>query len=149
MEEDYSFILQSFLTEKSSVISLLQVLQRKLGYVPPEAIKAVSHHSGISESEVYGVASFYTQFRFNPPGRHECKVCVGTACHVRGSQEVLEACERNLGVESGGTTGDGNFSLDKVACFGCCALAPVMAVDGEVHGRLAPDMIKQILSKYN
>jgi len=141
-------IFKSYQAEKGAVIPLLQKVQENLGYLSKEAISEIAKFSGISESEVFGVASFYAQFRFTPRGEHSLKVCLGTACHVRGGSNILETVERELGVQPGGTTSDYKFSLERVACFGCCALAPVMVVDKDVHGRMTTTKVKDILGKY-
>jgi NADH-quinone oxidoreductase subunit E len=130
------------------LISILQKKQAKHGFLSEEIISETTHDTGISESEVYGVASFYAQFRFNPPGEHIIKVCLGTACHVRGGESLLESLERELDVYPGGTTKDGKFSLERVACFGCCALAPVIVIDNNVYGRMNSSKIKKILAEY-
>jgi NADH-quinone oxidoreductase subunit E len=102
----------------------------------------------MSESEVFGVASFYAQFYFTRRGRHTIKVCLGTACHVRGGERILEEVKRELGVESGGTTDDNRFSLERVACFGSCALAPVVVIDKDVYGRMSVSKAKEVLNQY-
>jgi NADH-quinone oxidoreductase subunit E len=118
------------------LIPVLQKVQGELGYLPEEAVTEIAHFLGISRSEIYGVASFYAQFRFEKQGEHTVKVCQGTACHVRGSRRILEAVMQQLGIQPGGTTEDYKFSLERVACFGSCALAPVMVVDKKVYGRM-------------
>ncbi len=148
MPHELAEIFKSYQAEKGAVIPLLQKVQENLGYLSKEAISEIAKFSGISESEVFGVASFYAQFRFTPRGEHSLKVCLGTACHVRGGSNILETVERELGVQPGGTTSDYKFSLERVACFGCCALAPVMVVDKDVHGRMTTTKVKDILGKY-
>jgi NADH-quinone oxidoreductase subunit E len=117
------------------LIPVLQYVQSEEGYLPPEAMTAAANYLGVSESKVYGVASFYAQFHFEPRGRHTVTVCRGTACHVRGSAGILRDLEKKLGVQAGGTTNDHEFSIETVACFGSCALAPVVVTDTKVHGR--------------
>ncbi len=134
--------------ERSALISVLQKVQAEFGYLPEDAISEIARFLHVSESEVYGVASFYAQFRFTPRGEHTIKVCQGTACHVRGGRRILEAIERELGIQPEGTTEDHKFSLERVACFGSCALAPVMVVDGTVHGRMTIARAKQVLAEY-
>jgi NADH-quinone oxidoreductase subunit E len=129
-------------------LAALQAAQDEFGYLAPETVQAISDHLGVSASEAYGVASFYAQFRFNKPGKHAVKVCLGTACHVRRGDQILEAFERELGIENGETTPDGQYSLERVACFGCCALAPVVVVDEDVHARMRPTGVKKLLKKY-
>jgi len=110
-----------------------------------EAVKAIAAHLGVSENEVFGVASFYAMFRFTPPGKHIIKVCRGTACHVKGSGRILEELGRELHVKPGETTKDGKYSLESIACFGCCSLAPVMVVDDKVYGGMTTKKAKEIL----
>jgi NADH:ubiquinone oxidoreductase subunit E len=148
MESNISELLSNFKLEKGSLISLLQQVQAKLGYLSQEAISEVSQFTGLSESYIFGVASFYSQFYFTRRGRHTIKVCLGTACHVRGGQGILDEISRHLGAESGATTQDDRFSLERVACFGSCALAPVMVVDSDVYGRMTAAKAKQILENY-
>jgi NADH-quinone oxidoreductase subunit E len=133
-------ILETILTEygreRDNLIPLLQEVQERFHFLSPEAVQAVADHLELSENDVYGVATFYAQFRFVPPGLHHIKVCEGTACHVRGSDRILDAISRSTGLEPGQTGEDGQFSLERVACFGSCALAPVVVVDDKVYGRM-------------
>ena len=124
-------ILATFSSQRENLITLLQSVQLHFGYLPKEAMTNVAKFLDISFGEVFGVASFYNQFRFNPPGRHQIKVCLGTACHVKGGDIILESWERRLEIKEGSTTPDREFSLERVACVGCCAIAPV-CLDGEV-----------------
>lgn len=141
-------ILASHGGERGALIPILQEVQEELGYLPEEAISEVAKFCRMSLNEVFGVASFYAQFRFTPRGRHTLKVCLGTACHVRGGERILESVERELDVEPEGTTEDLKFSLERVACFGSCALAPVMVIDKNVYGRMTTGKVKEILAKY-
>jgi NADH-quinone oxidoreductase subunit E len=134
--------------DRSKLIFLLQQVQERFAYVSPEAVQDIARHLKMSESEVYGVASFYSQFRFERPGKHTIKVCLGTACHVRRGDSLMEFLERELKVTAGHTTQDGQFSLERVACFGCCALGPVVVVNDEVHGRMTATRMQRILKKY-
>jgi NADH-quinone oxidoreductase subunit E len=131
--------------ERGRLIPMLQLVQDTLAYLPPPAIRLVADHLEISASEVYGVATFYNQFRFTPPGRHPVKVCLGTACHVRGGDVILESFERKLGIRAGETTPDREFSIERVACVGCCALAPVGVFDETVHGRMVPSKVEGLV----
>jgi len=108
----------------------------------------VSRFLKVSESQVYGVASFYSQFRFNPPGRNSVKVCLGTACHVRGGQILIDQVERELGILPGQTTADMRYDLQRVACLGCCALAPVVAINDDIYSRMTVVLLKKTLSEY-
>jgi NADH-quinone oxidoreductase subunit E len=129
------------------LIPALQAVQEKFGYLPEVAMEEIGHLAGMSPNVVYGVASFYSQFRFIKPGEHIIKVCLGTACHVRGAASLVESLERELNVEAGKTTSDGKFSLETVRCFGSCALAPVIVFDEDVHGNLTSTKAKEILDK--
>ncbi|UCD83228.1 MAG: NADH-quinone oxidoreductase subunit NuoE [Deltaproteobacteria bacterium] len=128
-------ILKSSGKERKNLIPLLQEIQREFGYIPPEAMEEIGKFLGIAETTVYGVATFYNQFRFTPPGRHHIKVCLGTACHIKGGNIILEAWERKLNIKEGEVTPDRGFSLERVACVGCCALAPVSMVEDTVEGK--------------
>jgi NADH-quinone oxidoreductase subunit E len=134
-------------SRRSELISLLQMVQARLGYISPQAINLLADHLGLTRSQLFGVASFYNQFRFNPPGKYQIKVCLGTACHVCGGDIILENFERKLGLEEGQTTDDREFSLDRVACVGCCALAPVALVGDDVYGYMAPSKIEGLFTK--
>jgi NADH:ubiquinone oxidoreductase subunit E len=131
-----------------ALIPILQKVQEKFGYLPEEAISEIAKFSRMSESEVFGVASFYAQFYFTRRGQHTVKVCLGTACHVRGGEKILDEIKRELDVESGGTTEDYKFSLERVACFGSCALAPVLVIDKDVYGRMTVAKSKETLNRY-
>lgn len=130
---------------RGQLIPLLQMAQNTLGYLPDEALSLVAEHLSITRSEAYGVASFYNQFRFNPPGRNAVKVCMGTACHVKGGEIILENFERKLEIHEGETTGDREFSIERVACVGCCALAPVALVGETLHGHMAPSKVEGLV----
>jgi len=118
------------------LISLLQKFQRKLGYLPESILLEISRLTGQSPANVFGVATFYAQFRFKPIGKHMIKLCCGTACHVKGAERMLDNLKEYLQIEPGETTKDGLFTLETVACFGSCALAPVVVVDDTVHGSM-------------
>ena len=137
--------LADFGKERGNLIPILQMIQETHSYLPAEALKMVAQHLEISTCEVYGVATFYNQFRFHPPGKHPIKVCLGTACHVRGGDIVLENFERKLEIAEGETTPDREFSIDRVACVGCCALAPVATIGETVHGHMAPSKVEGII----
>jgi len=148
MRERLSPILAPHRGQRGALIPVLQMVQEELGYLPEEAISEVAQFLGVSGNEVYGVASFYAQFRFTRPGKHVIKVCQGTACHVRGGRRILEVVERELGIHPGDITEDYKFGLERVACFGSCALAPVMVVDKAVYGRVTTVKAKQILAEH-
>lgn len=130
------------------MIPALQAVQGKFGYLPEEAFEEIGRVAGMSANSVYGVASFYSQFRFVKQGEHVIKICLGTACHVCGAGDIVESLEQELGIADGQTTTDGKFSLESVRCFGSCALAPVMVVDDSVYGSMTPTKAKEILNKY-
>ena len=143
--EKVAQVLEKHPRDRSSLIPLLQDVQDELGYLPPEAMEEVARHLNLPEGAVYGVVTFYAQFYLTPQGRHRVKVCLGTACHVRGGRRIMDAVRRRLGIEPGETTPDYEFSLERVACFGSCALAPVMVVDGKVYGKLTPRRATKII----
>ena len=136
MEEHLSTILSSYKGTKNELIPILQHVQGELGYLPEQEMLDIARFTGVPESRVYGVASFYAQFRFTPVGENVIMVCRGTACHVRGAQQVLDELSRKLGIGEGETTDDLKYTLETVACIGCCALAPCVMVNKDVHGRL-------------
>ncbi|MFC2072923.1 NADH-quinone oxidoreductase subunit NuoE [Chloroflexota bacterium] len=148
MHEQLSQVLAPYRGQKGTTIPVLQKAQEELGYLPEEAISEIANFLGLSKNEVYGVATFYAQFRFERPGDHIIKVCEGTACHVGGSVRILEEVERELGIQPGSTTKDYKFSLERVACVGCCALAPVMIVDDTVNAKMNVEKSKKILAQY-
>ena len=133
---------------RDSLIPILQEVQQARGYLSREAIVAIGERLGLPAGKIYGVATFYNQFRFQPQGRHHIQVCRGTACHVKGSAKVLETVVRELKVNPGQTTRDGEFSLEVVACIGACGLAPVISIDGEFHAGMTPEKVKKILKSY-
>jgi NADH-quinone oxidoreductase subunit E len=147
MHDKLTEIFKKYEGEKGAVITVLQKIQEKLGYLSKEAISEAAKFLRMSETEIFGIASFYAQFRFTPRGKHSVRVCLGTACHVRGGEGIMKAAENKLGIERGGTTKDQKFSIERVACFGSCALSPVMVVDKDVYGRMTPTKVKNILSK--
>jgi NADH-quinone oxidoreductase subunit E len=141
-------IAAEFSDRRGMLIPLLQRVQAELGYLSPEAMKRIAHRAGVSPARVFGVASFYSQFRLKPVGRHIIRVCMGTACHVQGSNGIKEAVCDELGVEEGGTTEDGKFTVEPVACLGCCSLAPVIMIDEDAFGRLTPDKAREVVRNY-
>ena len=141
-------ILMAYDGEGRNLIPILQDIQARFGYLPREAIKEVAKFMRLTEIEVYGVATFYNQFRLNPPGKHPIKVCLGTACHMKTGRIILQAWERRLGIKVGETTPDREFSLERVACVGCCAMAPVSVVDDQVQGKVSPTRVDGILLSF-
>jgi NADH-quinone oxidoreductase subunit E len=148
MKDVHSVIKQFSAGDKTSLIPILQNVQNKQGYISPEALSAISDHLLISKSQVFGVATFYSQFKFNPPGRHSIKICLGTACHVQGGDFLLAALESEIGIGPGMTTEDGKFDLERVACLGCCALAPVVMIDDVIHSRVSVIKLRDLLNTY-
>lgn len=132
---------------REALIPILQGIQHTEGYLSKEDMIAVAHHLGISAAKVYGVASFYNQFRFRKPGLFQIQLCRGTACHVKGSSPLLDALQRELNIKAGQTSPDGLFSIEVVACIGACGLAPVIAVNGEFHGGVTTDRLPRILKE--
>lgn len=141
-------IVGKFPKSRQYLIPILQEIQESHGYVPREGIFQVSEYLGLPEAKIFGVATFYNQFKLTPPGKHQIQVCRGTACHVRGSASLLEILEAELGIQAGETTKDGLFSLDVVACIGACSIAPVITVDGEYHGRLDKKLVAKVFDQY-
>ncbi|MBP6875423.1 MAG: NADH-quinone oxidoreductase subunit NuoE [Candidatus Eisenbacteria bacterium] len=146
--EDFGHRLWHYHGVAGELIPLLQSAQEHFGYIPRRAIRHISEATGIPESTVYGVITFYSQFRLQPIGRHIVRVCAGTACHVSGSKMLIDSVQDELGIEVGETTADGIFTLFTVACLGCCSLSPVMMVDEETHGRLTTSSVRKILRGY-
>lgn len=145
---DVEEIVAQYGDDRSNLIPILQDMQESFGYLPEEAVDGLGRLIGVSPNEILGVATFYAQFRFRPPGEHTVHVCLGTACHVRGGHQILEEVERRLGVKAGETSADRKFDLERVACVGCCALAPVVVVDGKVHAGMSPKRVSSLLSRY-
>jgi len=133
---------------ETGVLMLLEI-QHELNWIPPEAIIRINKRLKIPVSEIYRVASFYTALSLKPRGRHLVRVCAGTACYVRGGPRILDSVERTLKIRAGETTEDGKFTLETVNCLGCCALGPVVEIDGQYHGKLSPSTAEKLLSKYN
>jgi len=146
-KEKLKEILTHYRGQKDELIPILQEVQAKLGYLPSEAMLEVARFLRLPRSAVFGVSTFYAQFKFSPTGRKKVRLCRGTACHVRGASRILEEVEKILGIKPGETTDDLEYSLETIACFGSCALAPVMVVDNKVHGRLTPSKVAQFLGK--
>jgi NADH-quinone oxidoreductase subunit E len=140
-------ILAGFGREKRNLVLILHQVQARYGYIPPEAVLAMAGHLNLSENEIYGVMTFYKNFHLEPRGRQVVTVCQGTACHVRGGDRILEEVERVLGIPAGGTTPDGKFSLETVNCFGCCAIGPIVVVNGKYYSQVARRDVRSILAE--
>ncbi|MFA6134613.1 MAG: NADH-quinone oxidoreductase subunit NuoE [Phycisphaerae bacterium] len=134
--------------KRDALIPILQEVQEALGYLSREAVMEIGRHLNLPVSKIYGVATFYNQFRFQSPGQYHIQLCRGTACHVKGSAGLLETVVRSLKINPGQTTRDGVFSLEVVACIGACGLAPVICVNGEFHAKVTAESVKTILDDY-
>lgn len=148
LPEDLVKIFEKYDKKRENVIPLLQDVQEKYGYLSKDNIVLISQYLNVPTSNVYGVATFYNQFRLVPLGKHMIRVCRGTACHVKGSQKILEKLQSDLGINAGETTKDGLFSLETVACVGACSIAPVITIDDEFFGRLQVKDVSSLLDKY-
>ncbi|NVM31341.1 MAG: NAD(P)H-dependent oxidoreductase subunit E [Candidatus Helarchaeota archaeon] len=135
-------------SEDGNLISLLQKVQRKYNYLPPDVLYYISEKLKIPPAEVYGVGTFYTQFKLIPKGKNVITCCEGTACHIKGGQPLLTYLEIFLGIKSGETTKDEMFSLESVACLGCCAISPVCIVNDKIHGNLTLKKLKKIVTQF-
>ncbi len=140
-------ILSVFQHQKGALISVLQRVQEEFGYLPEEALSEIARSLKVPLSQVFSVATFYAHFYLNRRGEHLVKVCQGTACHVRGAREVLETTERCLGIKAGETTKDYQYSLERVACVGSCALAPVVVIDDDIHIQVTPKKMSALLNE--
>ena len=138
-------VLQEYAEVPGSLITILQKAQDVYGYLPKDVIYHIAKRCGTTPAEVMGVATFYSQFRLTPIGKYLIMSCQGTACHVNGSERVADAVSEYLGIENGQTTEDGLFTLENVACLGCCSLAPVIMINGEAYGNLTPDKAIKVL----
>lgn len=147
-KESLRQLLEKHESEPGALIPILQEIQESFGYLPEEALVFVSEEVGIPLSKIYGVVTFYSQFYLSPRGKNIIRVCHGTACHIGGAERISEAVSEELGVGEGATTEDGEFTVERVACLGCCSLAPCVMVNDETHARLSPRKIKRIVKKY-
>ncbi|MBE7053587.1 MAG: NADH-quinone oxidoreductase subunit NuoE [Ruminococcaceae bacterium] len=141
-------IIAKYKDTQGALIPVLHEAQEVFGYLPLEVQEKISEGLNVSMAEVYGVVTFYTQFSINPKGKYKIGVCLGTACYVKGSGDILEKIKEKLGIEVGECTADGKFSLDATRCIGACGLAPVLTVNDDVYGRLVVDDVDSILEKY-
>ncbi len=142
-------ILEDNGEDPGRMVKVLQDVQKVLGYVPLAGQRFVAQRLKIPVSRIHGIVSFYNFFRKSPPGRHSINICMGTACYVRGAKYVLDEIRTEYEVEPEETTADGKFSLEVLRCLGCCAIGPVMSVDGQIYGRMKPTKVKEVLEKYN
>ena len=146
--KNFKFDLINKRKQHGALIPLLQSAQDSYGYIPEKAIHYISEVVNIPAAEIYGVITFYSQFRLKPLGKNVIRICEGTACHVNGAKNVLKVLQNELGIAVGETTDDGLFTLQSVACLGCCSLAPVIMINDETHGNLTADKTKKVIKKY-
>lgn len=138
----------SFPREPHQLIPILQYCQSNNGYISREAVRQISDFLGVSEAQIYGVASFYTQFRFEKPGDHQVRICLGTACHVQGGELLSQEIQSILGIKPGEISPDNKFEFHEVACLGCCAQAPVVEIDGRIYGKMTRKKLQKVLANY-
>jgi NADH-quinone oxidoreductase subunit E len=136
--------LTSFAQQPNQLIPILQYCQGQNGYISRASVRQIAEYLGVSEAHVYGVASFYTQFRFEKPGDHQVRICLGTACHVQGGKLLSEEIQKIIGIGPGEISPDGKFEFHEVACLGCCAQAPVVEIDGRVHGKITRKKLNKV-----
>ncbi len=142
-------IIKKYGKEQSAIMSILQDIQSEYNYLPREALEQVSKKMSIPLSKIYGIATFYKVFSLTPRGRHLIKVCLGTACHVRGAPQILEEIERKIGIRAGETTGDLKFTLERVNCLGACALGPLVMINNDYYGQMTSAKVDKILKAYD
>ena len=147
-EEKLLEVIASYKDVKGSMMPILQEAQGIYGYLPIEVQKIIARETGVSLEEIYGIVTFYSQFKLNPDGQYAIAVCLGTACYVKGSGDLVDAIAKELGVAVGSTSSDGKYSLEATRCIGACGLAPVLTINGDVYGRLTVADIPDILAKY-
>ncbi len=140
--------LTTFSSEPHQLIPILQYCQSQSGYISREAVRQIADFLGISEAHVYGVASFYTQFRFEKPGDHQIRICLGTACHVQGGEILSQEIQKIIGIGPGEISEDHRFEFHQVACLGCCAQAPVVEIDGRIYGKMTRKKLQKVLTDY-
>lgn len=147
--EKVNQIIDKWNAEKGSLIQILLDVQHNYHWIPPAAAMLISERVDVPLTQVYRVASFYKSLSLTPRGKHLTKVCLGTACYVRGGKRVMNKARQMLGIEAGGTTEDMKFTLEKVNCLGCCSLGPMMTIDNEYYGKISPDKVAEILKNYD
>ena len=146
--EQIDEIIGGYKGDPSAVIPILQDVQDQIGYIPREGIAYLAEKLAVSPAKIYGIVTFYAQFRLQPMGKHIIMLCEGTACHVNGAKLISGAITDELKIRGGETTPDGLFTLEKVACIGCCSLSPVMVINGETYARLTPETTRKIIKEY-
>jgi NADH:ubiquinone oxidoreductase subunit E len=148
IDESDKLLLTGFSGRKDELISLLQHYQKKDGYISQTRVRQIADFLKISEAKIFGVTSFYTQFRFKKPGDIMIRVCLGTACHVQGGERISVEIQNILGIAPGEISQDGRFELQQVACLGCCAQAPLVEINGKIFGKMNPNKLRKVLKKY-
>ena len=143
--DELSLSLVNFSGKPDELISMLQLCQSQHGYISEEDVRQIARLIKVSETHIYAVASFYSQFRFKKPGEKLIRVCLGTACHVQGGEQLSQEVQAQLGIKPGETTRDGRFDLQEIACLGCCAQAPVVEIDGKIYGKMTPEDLRRVL----
>jgi NADH-quinone oxidoreductase subunit E len=138
-------LLDDFSGKPDELIAMLQVCQNRHGYISEKDIRQIALFIKISETHIYGVASFYAQFRFQKPGEKLIQVCMGTACHVQGGEQLSHEIQKQMGISPGQTTSDSRFDFQEIACLGCCAQAPVVEIDGKIYGKMTPEELRKVL----
>ncbi len=146
LQEDRIFA--KYEKDANSLIHILQEVQGTLGHVSLELQRKISNYLGVPASRVYGIVSFYNYFKTNPPGKHQVHICMGTACYVRGARKLIDKIKADFKVGPGETTSDHRFTVEEVRCIGCCAIGPVITIDGDVYGDMTPEKITSVLNKY-
>lgn len=141
-------VLSTSAKDRENLIPILQKVQARLGYLPTLAMEKIASGLNVPAADIFGLATFYNQFRLNPPGKHEVKVCMGTACYMVGGDIALESFERRMGIKEGETSDDRLYGLERVACVGCCTMAPVVVVNEEVEGKVTPTRVDGIMLEF-
>lgn len=141
-------IVAKYNVAPGAMIAILQEIQETYGFVPKDAIKRVSADTGVPAADIFGIVTFYAQFRLEPLGEHVIKVCHGTACHLNGAERVAESLCQCVGAREGENSRDGKFTVEKVACLGCCSLSPTIMIDNEVYGRLTPESVQKVVKEF-
>lgn len=148
IDADLQEVFSKYTRDKDNLIKVLEEAQNKFGYLPQRAMEDVAEYLQMSLAEVYGVVSFYSRFTTKPKGKYNVSICLGTACFVKGSQAILDRAKERFGIEEGGMTPDGKFSIDTVRCVGACGLAPVFMVNGEVYGKATVKQFDEVIDEY-
>jgi NADH:ubiquinone oxidoreductase subunit E len=148
IKDDYVHIFEAYAGEQEDLIPLLQYFQKETGFISEESVREIARFLRISENHIYGVASFYSQFTFRPPGKNKLKVCLGTACHVQGGELLSQEVQDRLGIQTGEATADREFDYQEVACLGCCAQAAVIEINGKIYAQMTTDKLVKKLKEY-